>query len=111
MPDLDKIHHVAVQVDDIKEAVEWYRERFRCEIGYQDATWALLQFENTALALIIPEQHPPHFAVERDDAGKFGELTGHRDGTKSTYLEDPFGNFVEALELPASMKRSGSDGE
>ncbi|MEI7782495.1 MAG: VOC family protein [Planctomycetota bacterium] len=35
---LDEIHHIAISVRDVAEAVDWYRKHFRCEIGYQDAT-------------------------------------------------------------------------
>ena len=57
---LDSLHHVAIVVSDIGLAVRWYRETFRCEIAYQDATWAMLRFENCNLALVSPGQHPPH---------------------------------------------------
>ena len=50
---LDEIHHVAIAVRNVAEAVDWYRKHFRCEIGYQDATWALLEFGNTRLALAL----------------------------------------------------------
>lgn len=96
---LDTLHHVAVPVADVAAAVSWYRDRFACRVAYEDATWALLEFANTRLALVVPEQHPGHFAIVRDDADRFGALTAHRDGTKSTYIEDPFGNAVEVLML------------
>jgi catechol 2,3-dioxygenase-like lactoylglutathione lyase family enzyme len=94
----DKIHHVAIAVDDIAVAVSWYREHFRCSIDYQDETWALLGFENVKLALVIPEQHPPHLGVSHPDAERFGALTTHRDGSKSTYVSDPAGNAVEVCD-------------
>ncbi|MCR9245985.1 MAG: VOC family protein [bacterium] len=102
------LHHVAVQVEDIGKAAEWYRSVLGCEIEYQDQTWAMLALANMRLALVIPEQHPPHFCVTRDDATKFGELTTHRDGTKSVYIKDPWGNSIEVLDresLPADQKR------
>lgn len=46
---LDSIHHVAIAVKNVAEAVVWYRKHFRCEISYQDDTWALLEFDNTRL--------------------------------------------------------------
>lgn len=104
---LDDLHHVAVQVPDIAAAVSWYEDKFRCAVDYQDATWAMLRFANTRLALVLPDQHPPHFAVTRADAESFGTLTGHRDGSRSIYVEDPSGNAVEVIEtesLPAELK-------
>ena len=98
---MDKIHHVAVQVDDIKKAVEWYRAQFDITVSYQDETWAMLEFDNLSLALVIPSQHPNHFAIENNEAEKFGELTPHRDGTASIYINDPFGNAVEIIKTNA----------
>ena len=94
----DRLHHVAVTVDDIARAVSWYRQRFGCGISYQDETWALLDFDNFKLALVLPQQHPPHLAVCRPDAESFGALHEHRDGTRSTYTRDPWGNCIEVLD-------------
>ena len=97
-PTLDRIHHVAIPVPDIAKALEWYTSRFNCEVEYVDETWALLQFANAKLALVLPKQHPPHFALTRPDANKFGELVSHRDGLRSVYIKDTFGNAIEVLE-------------
>jgi len=94
---LDSLHHVAISVQNIAESVAWYTSHFHCKIAYQDATWALLTFANTQLALVIPEQHPPHLAFTHPDAAKFGPLKTHRDGTRSTYISDPSGNSVEIM--------------
>ena len=94
---LDRIDHIAVSVGNIAEAVSWYTKTFRCTVTYQDDTWAFLDFENTKLALVIPEQHPPHFAFTNRDAASFGPLKTHRDGTRSTYVKDPAGNAVEIM--------------
>jgi len=94
---LDRIEHVAIAVADVSSAVAWYTANFRCEVAYQDATWALLDFDNLKLALVIPEQHPPHVAFASPKAEEFGELTTHRDGTRSTYVRDPSGNSVEIV--------------
>ena len=97
---LDRIHHVAIPVPDIATAVEWYTSRFNCEVEYVDETWALLKFSNAKLALVLPKQHPAHFALSRSDANKFGELVAHRDGLHSVYIKDTFGNWIEVLEEP-----------
>lgn len=106
MSGLDAIHHVAVEVQDVAAAVAWYRERFRCEVSYQDDSWAMVRFENIGLAFVSAGQHPPHIAFERDDAASFGELLEHRDGTASVYLEDPSGNSIEIVR-PAPTATSG----
>jgi hypothetical protein len=97
---MDKIHHIAIQVESIAKSVDWYKENFDITVSYQDETWAMIDFENTSLALVIPEQHPFHFAIESKDAGSYGELTEHRDGTASIYIKDIDGNNVEMIKLP-----------
>ena len=94
----DHIHHVAISVPNIAQAVEWYTSKFNCRVEYRDETWALLEFANTKLALVLPTQHPAHFAIARPDATTSGKLVGHRDGLQSVYITDPFGNAVEVLQ-------------
>jgi YD repeat-containing protein len=102
----DKIEHIAIEVRDIAESVNWYISTFRCEVEYQDSTFARLLFENITLSFVISEQHPAHIAVLRDDAAAFGKLTTHRDGTRSvSYLYDPFGNPIE-VQLSTQTIRS-----
>ncbi len=99
---LDSLHHIAIQVKNIAESVSWYRETFACEVVYQDSTWAMLKFANTNLALVIPEQHPPHLGFSCSSASQYGELKTHRDGTRSIYISDPSGNTVELMD-PESL--------
>jgi extradiol dioxygenase family protein len=94
---LDSIHHVAVPVQNIQSAVEWYTKTFQCRVSYQDDTWAMLEFANLKLALVLPSQHPGHVAFVHPEAEKFGTLKPHRDGTRSVYIHDPCGNAVEIL--------------
>ncbi len=95
--ELSQVDHVAIAVTNVAEAVDWWSRTFNCQIAYQDETWAILEFANIKVALVIPEQHPAHLAFVRADAERFGKLTGHRDGTKSVYIKDPFGNSIEIL--------------
>jgi len=95
---MEKLQHVAITVPDIKKALDWYRSEFDVETAYADDSWALLQFENIALALVLPGQHPPHIAVERDKAELFGPLISHRDQTASVYIQDPWGNAIEIMK-------------
>ncbi|MBX3661257.1 MAG: VOC family protein [Burkholderiales bacterium] len=103
---MDRLHHVAIAVPEIAPAVAWYRGQFQVEIVYQDATWALLRFANIDLALVVPDQHPPHMAIERPDATRFGTLKTHRDGTASVYVDDPFGNVIEIMQAGLPDGRS-----
>lgn len=93
----DALDHIAISVSNVAEAVAWYREHFNCTVRYQDDTWAFLQFANIRLALVIPEQHPPHLAFVTPEAERFGTLKPHRDGTRSVYVQDPAGNAVEIM--------------
>jgi catechol 2,3-dioxygenase-like lactoylglutathione lyase family enzyme len=96
--ELDALHHIAVSTHNLPETLRWYREHFRCQVVYEDDTWAMLQFANVQLALVVPQQHPPHLGFAVPDAGRFGPLKEHRDGTRSTYVADPSGNVVEMIE-------------
>jgi catechol 2,3-dioxygenase-like lactoylglutathione lyase family enzyme len=94
---LDTIDHLALRVVDVPQALAWYQTTFDCEVIHQDDTWALLRFANIRVALVTAGQHPPHLAFERVDAECFGSLQTHRDGIRSTYIQDPSGNSVEIL--------------
>src|SRR5258708_629937 len=94
---LDRMDHVAVPVRNIQNAIEWYRQRFTCHVLYQDETWAMIEFANIKLALVLPSQHPGHLSFISSRAAEFGELSLHRDGTRSVYVTDPDGNSVELL--------------
>lgn len=95
---MDKVHHIAIEVEDIDRAIAWYESRFDCKVGYRDDTWAMLDFENVKLALVIPSQHPRHVGFSRPDAAKFGKVKTHRDGTVSVYVKDSEGNAVEIID-------------
>ena len=105
MSELNTIDHIAIPVDNISTAVEWYVTNFRCEVKYRDETWALLRFANISLALVIPSQHPAHIGFVSQTAEKFGALKTHRDGTRSCYVNDPAGNSIEMLAAD-SMPRN-----
>jgi len=93
----DLIHHIAIPTNNVAESVAWYTSNTRCTVAYQDETWALLDYENIKLALVIPGQHPPHLAIVREDAERFGPLVTHRDGTRSIYVQDNAGNQIEVM--------------
>jgi extradiol dioxygenase family protein len=103
---LDTMHHVAVVVPDIRQAIAWYTTTFNCTIHHQDDTWAFLDFANIQLALVTPSQHPAHLAFVSPQAERFGPLQRHRDGTRSIYISDPFGNAVEMIAAEEKEKES-----
>lgn len=95
---MDRIHHIALSVPDIGRATAWYKGQFDFVTLYEDKTWALLEFDNIALALVLPDQHPPHIAIVCDNAESYGPLTKHRDGSASVYVRDPWGNAIEIMK-------------
>ena len=95
---LDSVDHIAIPVHNIESAVAWYRARFSCTVEYQDDTWAFLVFNNVKVALVVPEQHPPHLAFVSPNAETYGKLKTHRDGSRSVYVKDPDGNSVEVMD-------------
>ena len=97
---MDKIDHIAIQTKDINESVTWYTSTFTCDVLFQDETWALLKFNNIKLALVVPEQHPPHIAVKRKNLEKYGNPVKHRDGSESVYINSPDKNVFELIRYP-----------
>lgn len=102
-----KLDHVAVPSTNIAQSVDWYVHRFGATVLYQDDTWALLSLGPTRLAIVSPQQHPPHIAVqvtpEQLAAASQSEgipIDAHRDGTQGIYIHDPFGNAVELICYP-----------
>ena len=98
-----KIDHIALQVDDVKESVDYYVDEYGCSIIHCDDTWAFLQFDNIKLALVVEDEHPYHIAFETDDKGVLNG-TLHRDGSVSKYVKDPSGNTIELIKYPTKTK-------
>ena len=95
-----KLHHVAINVSDIKKSVEWYVKNMSAKVEYQDDTWAMLGFGDVKMALTVASQHPPHIGFEVSSIEELGEnikIKTHRDGSHYLYLEDPDGNVLEKI--------------
>ena len=97
---MDNIDHIAVQTKNIKKSVEWYKDMFKCNVLFQDETWALIEFKNTKIALVVPEQHPPHIAIIRKNLEQYGTPVKHRDGSESVYIDSPDKNTFEYIRYP-----------
>ena len=52
---MDNIDHIAVQTKNIKKSVEWYKDMFKCNVLFQDETWALIEFKNKPRGLVLNE--------------------------------------------------------
>ena len=93
-----KVDHIAIHSKNIKKSVKWYVDKFRCEIQYQDDTWALLEFDNISIALVTPGDHPPHFAVVDPNVTSDSNHKLHRDGIAFLYERDPDANTIEKID-------------
>ncbi len=102
-----EMDHVAIPTKDIPGTAKFYVDHFGAQILYADATWAFLRVGQGKLALVRPEQHPPHVALRVDlasleaAAARTGKkIDKHRDGTQGIYVDDPSGNVLELIYYP-----------
>ncbi len=96
------VDHIAILVDDLKKAEEWYCQHLECKVGYRDAKYIRLQTHNVNIALIDKKHYPyPHIGILvenlEDLPTEKGEVIKHRDGTVGVYVKDPFGNYLEYI--------------
>lgn len=117
MATVDRLGHVAIRVQDIGRAVDFYTG-LGMKLVWEAADWCYLEAGpgRDGLALLGPDYKAagPHFAFHFRDraevdvvhshlkqAGVFvGNVHDHRDGTASFYLKDPDGNWLEMLYEP-----------
>ena len=100
-----KFDHIALQSENIANSVKWYVENYDAKVLYEDDAWAMMEIAGARIALVSPNQHPPHFCFEVDDKFISEKLSSkvfkkHRDGSESCYIRDPDGNFIEFLKWP-----------
>ncbi len=106
-----KFDHVAQQVPDIAEAVDWQLKTVPgTRVLHQDPTWALVESGGAKLAFVLPDQHPSHLAyrvdaeeLERLAAANGVEIATHRDATRSIYLEGPGALATEIIAYPEDV--------
>ena len=96
------IDHIAILVDDLAVAEEWYTDKLDCKICYKDEKYIRIKLENLYVALIDKKHYPhAHFGVivdkMQDLPVELGETVHHRDGTVGVYVKDPFGNYLEYI--------------
>tara|TARA_B110000438_G_C15795514_1_gene642682 strand:- start:947 stop:1273 length:327 start_codon:yes stop_codon:yes gene_type:complete len=92
------VDHIAIQTENIKSTLSWYLSSFECETLYEDKSWALLKFENINIALVSPNEHPPHIAIKVKNIFEFGKPSTHRDGINYIYKKDDHGNVIELVD-------------
>tara|TARA_B100001123_G_scaffold343857_1_gene390604 strand:- start:422 stop:733 length:312 start_codon:yes stop_codon:yes gene_type:complete len=95
---LDHIDHIAIQVKNIKNALDWYLKNFKCKEIYSDKTWAFIEFDNMKLALVTEKEHPPHFAIINNKINLDKQAVKHRDDSVSKYIKDIDNNSIELIK-------------
>lgn len=103
-----RFDHVAQQVPDIAAALQWWCEVVPgARVLYADETWGLLEAGGAKVAFVMADQHPNHlaFEVSREELDRLAlshgvRVSGHRDRSRSFYLEGPGGHGVEVIAYP-----------
>jgi lactoylglutathione lyase len=106
MPRAIGINHVALEVDDIEEALAWYGRFFEFDLRGKRATMAWIDLGDQFLALSSPRSQPPddgrHFGLVVDDkeAVRAALIAAELDVAPSGGLRfvDPWGNQVEIVD-------------
>ena len=104
-----KIDHIAVLVDDLDLAEEWYSEKLDGTVTFRDTKYTRICVANTNIALIDKNHYShAHFGIlveNKDDLPMDqGMVVHHRDGTMGVYVEDPFGNYLEYIWYSPEQK-------
>jgi catechol 2,3-dioxygenase-like lactoylglutathione lyase family enzyme len=120
------INHVALEVDDIEEALSWYGRFFEFELRGRAPNMAFIDIGDQFIALATPHTQPAdarrHFGLAVDDkeavraamqsAGVEVSARGSLD------FHDPWGNQVQVVDYrdiqftkaPAVLRAMGLDG-
>lgn len=121
---LKRLGHVAICVQDVDQAVEFYKN-LGMEIAWKDSDWAYLKAGDDGLALLSPRynQAGPHFGFVFSDRSEMeiaykqlqvqevqvSPIHEHRDGTASFYGRDLDGNWFEYLYEPETAVNNYED--
>jgi lactoylglutathione lyase len=100
------INHVALEVGDVGEAVEFYRRIFDVELRGQVAGMAFLDMGDQFLALAEtgdpPADRQRHFGLVVDDSGRARQALQEAGVTiepsRGLRFRDPWGNLVEVVQ-------------
>ncbi len=101
------INHVALEVDDLDEAIAFYRRLFGFELrGRLGDSMAFIDAGDQFIALSVPRRQPPdedrHFGLVVDDKQAVREAL-EANGIeilpgRGLDFRDPFGNRIEIVE-------------
>ena len=104
-----QVDHIAVLVDDLEAAEEWYTSHLDGTVTFRDEKYIRVRLENTNIALVDKKHYSyPHFAILVENFCELpedkGEVVRHRDGTVGIYVKDPFGNYLEYIWYSQDQK-------
>jgi len=104
------VDHIAVLVDNLKLAEEWYCAHLEAKVTFRDKKYTRIQVQNTNIALIDKKHYPhAHFGILVENIADLplekGEVVKHRDGTIGVYVKDPFGNYLEYIWYSKEQKK------
>jgi catechol 2,3-dioxygenase-like lactoylglutathione lyase family enzyme len=106
MAQLIGINHVALEVDDVAEALDWYGRFFEFEVSGRHGDWMVfIDMGDQFLAMSAPRTQPP------DKARHFGLVVDDKEATRSALAAagvevkpsgsldfvDPWGNHVQIV--------------
>jgi catechol-2,3-dioxygenase len=101
------INHVALEVDDVDQALEWYAQIFDFELrGRAGASMAFIDMGDQFLALSAPRRQSQdadrHFGLVVDDKEAVRRALQQTDAeiapTRGLRFQDPWGNNVEVVQ-------------
>jgi catechol 2,3-dioxygenase-like lactoylglutathione lyase family enzyme len=101
------INHVALEVDDVDEALAWYRRAFDFELrGRVGARIAFIDMGDQFIAIAAGRTQPPdedrHFGLVVDDKeqarGALGEAGVAVRASGPLDFVDPWGNHVQVVD-------------
>ena len=109
------VDHIAVLVDDLAVAEEWYAQHLNAAVTFRDHKYIRISTANTNIALIdknhYPDAHIGILVKNREDLPiEKGTVVEHRDGTIGVYVKDPFGNYLEYIWYSDEQKEVFVDG-
>ena len=106
------IDHVAIVVDDLKKASEWYVDALDAVIEDKQENYYRLKVKNGIIALLSKDfaSSKPHVGIlceNIEDLPDGGERVEHRDGTTGVYMKDPSGNYLEFIHYNNITQNEG----
>ena len=119
MATVDRLGHVAIRVGDVARAVEfytglgmrlvWKARRCYLEAGPDGMAWPLGPTTRlpAPTCLSFPRSCRGDVHDQLKQAGVFGSVHDHRDGTASFYFKDPDGNWLRCCMNPCIPSNCG----